>query len=473
MRQEIHLIILDEAVRSVCLDSLKSSKIHFVEVSQEIPDERFDAMEVLMVAVASLNQDHFLLFRRIKSRQPNLPLVCLVQKPGETGSGDLRPDDIIAFVPMPADPVFLQEAISMAFHFRRIESEVFLAENKILRVEEEFLTFLEVGRAIASSLDLNHVLTDIMNVTGRLLKSEAWSLALVDTETDELVFQAARGDRSQQIVGLRIPKGKGIIGWVAEHGEPLIVADTSEDHRHLKDVDRDVGFESRSILCVPLQTKGKILGAIEFINKVGSDQFSMEDIDRIRVFVDLAAVSIENALLYRRVTNMSERDELTGLYNQRAMVQILSRELDYSCRTGQSLAYLFLDLDHFKKVNDQYGHLIGRKTLTEVGKLLETLTHENEILGRYGGDEYWVIIPGAGREAALNLAERIRSAIENHSFLTELGLNIRLTASVGVALYPDQALTFDDMARMADEALFQAKQADRNKVICTLPDTES
>jgi len=110
----------------------------------------------------------------------------------------------------------------------------------------------------------------------------------------------------------------------------------------------------------------------------------------------------------------------------------------------------------------------GRLTLTEVGDLLREITFNRGILGRYGGDEFLVIVPGANQKKAIELAEKIRSRIENHVFLTNQNLEVHLTASIGVALYPDQALTFDDLARIADQALFQAKQSDRNKVICNL-----
>jgi diguanylate cyclase (GGDEF)-like protein len=470
MKRKIHSLIFDDAVRKSCAHSLKSAKIQSQEISQEDLANPSDIIEVLFIGLTSWTEESIQTISRIKQANPSLPIICLVAHPLEGVPCDSVMELIEAVAPLPADPVLLNDTLSLAFQTRQLEIETRETSQKLHAVEEEFRMFQKVGRTIASSLDLNQVLTDIMNVTGQLLKSEAWSLALKDMDTSELVFEAARGDHSDQIRGLRIPQGKGVIGWVAEEGEPLIVADTQKDQRHFKDVDITVGFETRSILCLPLRTKGRILGAIEFINKLGVDQFSPDDINRIKVFVDLAAVSIENALLYRKVTILSERDELTGLYNQRALVRILDREMYLAAKTGQSVAYLFLDLDHFKKVNDQYGHLVGRMTLTEVGMLLPTLSGDREILGRYGGDEFWIISPGTDEKKTMELAEKIRGGIEDHTFLQDLKMDVKLTASVGVALYPDQALTFDDLARMADKALFQAKQSDRNQVIYLRPE---
>lgn len=380
------------------------------------------------------------------------------------------PETISGIIRIPDDQTSLQKWIDIASSEILLERKVRQTRLKIDQLDQEFEVFLKVGRAISSTLELKQVLTAIMNITGRLLESEAWSLALINSETGDLVFESAQGEHGQKVRGMRVPIGKGIIGWVAEHGEPLIVDDASKDERHYKQVDAHVGFESRSILCLPLKSKGQTLGAIEFINKKGKSGFSSEDIKKVQVFVDLASVSIENALYYRKVAQLCERDELSGLYNQRTLVKLLSQELEHAAATGGTLAYLFLDLDYFKRVNDRYGHLIGRQTLHELGQILSKLATGSSIIGRYGGDEFWVIIPGATRENAMELAERIRAAIEEHVFLHSAGLNIRLTASVGVALYPDQALTFDDLARMADHALYQAKQQNRNRVVCAIPE---
>ena len=408
--------------------------------------------------------------RSFLRRHPLCRVICLIS--GESSEFETIefPEGLSGVVRIPTDLPLVQRWIEIAVGEIKLEQRIRQTRVRIEQLDQEFEVFLKVGRAIASTLELKQVLTAIMNITGRLLESEAWSLALVDAGSKDLVFESAQGEHGQKVRGMRVPIGKGIIGWVAEHGEPLIVDDASKDERHYKEVDAHVGFHSRSILCLPLKTKGHVLGAIEFINKKGKAGFNTEDINKVQVFIDLASVSIENALYYRKVALLCERDELSGLYNQRTLVKILGQELEHAASTGGTLAYLFLDLDYFKRVNDKYGHLIGRQTLHELGQILTELAVDPAIIGRYGGDEFWVIIPGASRRTAMDLAERIRAAIEEHVFLESSGLRIRLTASVGVALYPEQALTFDDLARMADRALFAAKQQNRNKVICAVPE---
>ena len=466
MHEKVILVIEDIGIKETVLTTLKTARTGFTEIPvHEVMNLPADLWQVVVWGSNGLGPESCERIQRFTQQRPNCPVVCLVDNFSMREGGDI-PEDIEGTVHLPADPIFFDKILSQAMLAKNTMRNIRITGGRVSQVEDELEMFLRVARAIASSLELNEVLTSIMTISGRLIKSEAWSLALRDTETGELVFEAALGHHGQQIRGLRIPKGKGVIGWVAEHGEPLIVADTANDDRHFKEVDKNVGFESKSILCLPLKSKGKILGAIEFINKVGKGQFCMEDIDRVRVFVDLASVAIENALLYQRVARLSERDELTGLYNQRTLIQKLNEELKAAEQTGQPLAYLFLDLDRFKRINDQHGHLMGRQTLKEVGILLNDLQTEKTIMGRYGGDEFWVIIPGAERKEAVQMAENIRARIEQQSFLKGFGLDIHITASLGVALYPEQAMTFDDLARLADQALYQAKQQERNKVIC-------
>ena len=466
MPDSVVLIYDTPKMREACIKALHLIDCPYREVSSDsILLLTPKVPEVVVWGISDLTMQARAALTRFVEHHSSHPVVLFVPDSISKESIDSPPDDTGLWIFLPADEKSLNDLIRQAFLLKNTEADIRLIRDKIRHVETEFDVFLRVGRAIASSLELNQVLTSIMNITGKLLESEAWSLGLIDHDTGELVFEAALGARGEMIRGLRIPKGKGVIGWVAEHGEPLIVADTSKDLRHLKEVDRNVGFESRSILCLPLKTRGKTVGAIEFINKLGRGQFTPEDIDRVRVFVDLAAVSIENALLYRHVAHLSERDELSGLYNQRTLLKILASKIEESRQTHSPLAYIFLDLDRFKSVNDRYGHLMGRETLREVGQVLLNAAKDDTILGRYGGDEFCVILPGYTRVKAREKAERIRSAIAAHTFLLKHGLSIKLTASIGLALFPEHASSFDELTRIADQAMSAAKRKQRNTVV--------
>lgn len=158
-------------------------------------------------------------------------------------------------------------------------------------------------------------------------------------------------------------------------------------------------------------------------------------------------------------------DDLTGLYNQRYLEVILDRELSLAKRNDVQFSVLFLDMDHFKNVNDTHGHLIGSRLLYEVGQEIKRTLRESDITFRYGGDEFLIILAHTGLEDAVVVAERIRVQVEKKRFLARDGLDIRLTASIGVATVPDHATTKAQIMKAADEALYGVKKAVRNRVL--------
>lgn len=158
-------------------------------------------------------------------------------------------------------------------------------------------------------------------------------------------------------------------------------------------------------------------------------------------------------------------DDLTGLFNQRYLEVILDRELSLAKRNDVRFSILFLDMDHFKAVNDTHGHLIGSRLLYEVGQEIKRTLRESDVCFRYGGDEFVIILAHTGLEDAMIVAERIRLQVEKKRFLAREGLDIRLTASIGVASVPEHASTKVQILKAADEALYGVKKAVRNKVI--------
>jgi diguanylate cyclase (GGDEF)-like protein len=162
---------------------------------------------------------------------------------------------------------------------------------------------------------------------------------------------------------------------------------------------------------------------------------------------------------------LTHTDDLTGLFNQRYLELILDREISLAKRNGTQFSVLFLDLDHFKLVNDSHGHLIGSRLLFEVGQEIKKSLRDSDITFRYGGDEFVIILSHTGLEDAIFVAERMRQQIENQIFLAEDKMNIRLTASIGVATVPLHAVTKQQILKAADEALYGVKKAVRNRVI--------
>jgi diguanylate cyclase (GGDEF)-like protein len=190
----------------------------------------------------------------------------------------------------------------------------------------------------------------------------------------------------------------------------------------------------------------------------GPDAHEIETIEKIGRFFR------EKQAQFAELRGLTYTDDLTGLYNQRYMELILDREIALAKRGKTPFSILFLDLDHFKAVNDNHGHLIGSRILYEVGAEIKKTLRESDITFRYGGDEFVMVLTGTGLEDALMVAERIREKIEIKRFLAKDNLAIRITASIGVATFPQHAASKEDILRAADEALYGVKTTERNKV---------
>jgi len=161
---------------------------------------------------------------------------------------------------------------------------------------------------------------------------------------------------------------------------------------------------------------------------------------------------------------LSVTDDLTGLHNVRYLNGFLYREIKRSRRYNLPVSVIFLDLDGFKTVNDRFGHLAGSQTLTEVGQVLRETVREIDMVARYGGDEFVIILPQTGHRGAFVIAERIRNQLAESSYLGDMGIELRLTASLGVASFPDQGRTRDELIHQADAAMYRVKESGKNGV---------
>ena len=344
------------------------------------------------------------------------------------------------------------------------------ADNTVLlklleRKNEELATMIEIGKALTATLTIQEVLAEIMNHVGKLLKPKNWSLMLSDEETGELVFEIAVSPVAADLKGFRLNKGEGIAGWVMEHGEPLLIPDVSKDSRFSGTVDAAVSFTTRSIICVPMSFRGKTIGVIELINSFTEATFNDEDLIILSAIADFAAIALQNARNYQKVNDLVITDDLTGLFNAKHFHSVLDAELERAKRYETELSLVFFDLDHFKSVNDTYGHLVGSRTISEVGRLIKKRIRVSDLGARYGGDEYVVVLPNTGPEGALAMAFNLREMIKNHSFLSDDGDIIHVTASFGVATFPRDAANKIDLIKAADAFMYDAKEGGRDGIV--------
>jgi diguanylate cyclase (GGDEF)-like protein len=328
----------------------------------------------------------------------------------------------------------------------------------------EVAVFQELGKALTSSLQLDQVLRTIMEKIDEFLRPDNWSLLLLDEAKQELYFELAVGKASQALKDVRIKLGQGIGGWVAQHGEVVIVPDTSKDTRFFGKVDEKTKMETRSIVAVPVRFRETCLGVIELINCVGPDGFDPRDLKLLEALSDFAAIALENARHVKRIHELTIKDDCTSLYNARHMGFILDTEIYRSQRYNYEFSIVFIDLDHFKQVNDTHGHLVGSRLLAEMGEALKSNCRLIDFAFRYGGDEFVILLPQTSKENAINVARRLHRLIRETVWLQKEALNIKVTPSVGLAAYPVDSRTKEGLLHLADEAMYLVKNTDRDNV---------
>jgi diguanylate cyclase (GGDEF)-like protein len=334
------------------------------------------------------------------------------------------------------------------------------AKNRHL---QELNIFHGVAKALTSSLDLDSILQTIMDKMAEYFRPDTWSLLMVDEELDELYFAIAIGNASEALKNVRLKVGEGIAGWVAKHGERLIVPDVMADPRFAKRIDEMTEWETHSIICVPLRSKHRVLGVIQLVN-VNMDGFGDQELFFLQSLCDYAAIAIENARAVEKIQELTITDDVTGLYNARHLYKTLETEVYRSSRFNYEFTVLFIDLDHFKQVNDTHGHLVGSKLLAEIGYLIKAQLRLIDYAFRYGGDEFVILLPQTGKEAALVVARRLRDTLRTSMFCKDEGLNLNVRASIGVATYPHDAKSPHDIIRQADEMMYLVKNTCRDNI---------
>ena len=331
------------------------------------------------------------------------------------------------------------------------------------RQHQELTIFHDVAKALTSSLDLDSILQTIMEKMAEYFRPDTWSLLMVDEEREELYFAIAVGSASEALKNVRLKVGEGIAGWVAKHGEQLVVPDVMNDPRFAKRIDDVTKWETRSIICVPLRSKHRVLGVIQLVN-VTPEHFNDQEVFFLQSLCDYAAIAIENARSVEKIQELTITDDCTGLYNARHLYKTLETEVYRSSRFGYEFSVVFIDLDHFKQVNDTHGHLVGSKLLAEIGYLVKAQLRLIDFAFRYGGDEFVVLLPQTGKDQALNVAKRLRDTLRTSIFCKEEGLNLNVRASMGMATYPHDAKTPHDIIRQADEMMYLVKNTTRDNI---------
>lgn len=327
---------------------------------------------------------------------------------------------------------------------------------------EDLLVFHRLARSLTSSFDLDTILRTILEHMERFIDAELWTLLMLDEAKNELYYAIAGGGKDAALSELRVKVGEGVAGWVAQHGETLIVPEATDDPRISASSDHGPR-KIRSVIAMPLRSRKGTLGVIEILNP-RAGQVDDYTIAFLHILADHAAIAIENAHDVGRIQQLTITDDTTGLFNVRYLYDVLARELENCSRKNVPVSMAFIDLDHFKLVNDVHGHLVGSELLARTGQRLQELKRKQDLCFRYGGDEFVVVMPHTSAQAALKQANAFHRALMATKFGMKNGLELAVSASVGVATAPEDGATVHSIIGTADARMYTVKSDGRGQV---------
>ncbi|MEO8462577.1 MAG: GAF domain-containing protein [Chloroflexota bacterium] len=333
------------------------------------------------------------------------------------------------------------------------------ATERLHRQIQSRRDLLAITESILGTLDTRSVLESVADRLGELVRSDNLWIMLRDDGSDALTTVVATGVDSTTYVEPMADEWKSLTGWVLERNEAALVADQYDDERVYV---LTSGRRHGGLICVPLRGRGRAIGTLS-VERLGLAQsFSGEEFELVQLFAAHVSIALQNARAHGEIARQAETDDLTGLRNHRSFRQALSA----SVASGSPFSLLMVDLDHFKLVNDTFGHEAGNDFLQNVGRAIAQASRDSDTAFRYGGDEFAVLLSGTDADHAGLVAERIRSAIARIGASTpELASKgIAVDASAGVATFPDDGVSPDEILLAADRACFVAKRGGGGRV---------
>jgi diguanylate cyclase (GGDEF)-like protein len=313
-------------------------------------------------------------------------------------------------------------------------------------------------RAVNSSLEPEKVAEALLSQASDWIPAPAWLVLAVD---------GGGRTRPMAATGLTPPLescAHAVGSWVMRSGEVFASASVGEDRRVADKAEvAALGF--------PLTCRGRTMGALVAVDRVRAQttpKFTTATMTALLAGIEPGAIALEGALRIQRAEALSVTDDLTHLYNSRYLNLVLRRETKRASRSGRPLSLLFIDLDGFKAVNDTHGHLFGSRALVEAAAVIRSSARETDVVSRFGGDEFAIVLPDTGAEGAYAVGARVRDKIAAHKFLAADGLDIHLTGSVGVATLPDVAASAEELVQAADKAMYQVKESGKNGIVAAI-----
>jgi len=351
----------------------------------------------------------------------------------------------------------------------------FHLSQKVQLSSKELTSFYDFTKKIGSTLELDVIFNHAVDTLSRVLEADTLAIILLDKETNTSALRRVGRERREDIEGKIVPHQNTLVGLVIETKKYFYSEDLSAREKHRSVLGKEIDFacgikDIRSILIYPLKEpetqpdeEKNILGCI-IIGRKTKKVFNEGERSLAEIMSHEVAKAISNSLSYLKIKELAITDGLTGLYNYRYFHERLSEALARSDRFPESVSLVLVDVDKFKQLNDTHGHQAGDMILKSLAQAISGELRRIDILARYGGDEFAIILPHTNEKGAKKVAEKIRQKVENIP-LKFKGQEIRVTITVGVSTYTENSSTKDSLIEKADRALYEAKRLGRNRVV--------
>jgi two-component system cell cycle response regulator len=298
----------------------------------------------------------------------------------------------------------------------------------------------------------------ILDTAAVTLGAKAGAVYLLSPSGRDVRLEVARGYQAPERASLRI--GEGIAGRSAAGISVLLPSE-----REPVSPSRPVEPAAPTAVAVPLIRGDRTMGVLALYGRSIPEPFVQDDVATLGSFAAQASVAVENVLLHKEAQRLSITDGLTGVWNRRYLQLTLTKEIERAQRFGRPLSVLLMDIDHFKLVNDAHGHQVGDEVLVELTRrTMSTIRGQIDSLARYGGEEFIVVLPETPSDGAKVVADKILAVIRHRPFVEDADTGVPLTVSIGVAAFPEDGSTADELVRAADLAMYRAKEAGRDRV---------
>ncbi len=453
------LVIDDDGVYRTHIADLLSDAGYDVETTQGTPEildriQETSNWKLAIIDPAIGRTDGYRLIEEIKRKAPSLDILVV--------SGLNKPEGIIKafrcgggdYVVKPFNPDELILSVS-----RLLGVKSLFHEN---RPFHEAIRLYDACRNLSACLDIDRLKGFVLEVGTGLMEASAGFAIIAEQPSSEAVVISSLGISHDTAEKWIKPLKKARLQTFA--GVPKRLEELNIDNNVLESIREDEeSLAGHHVLVLPLAFGENGWGAVVLAKKRSSGDFDTEKMTNARFLAKQALISFQNAINFETVNELNYIDDMTGLYNHRYLELTLEREIHKAKIEETGFAVLFADIDHFKKINDSHGHLIGRMVLVELGKVLKKSVREMDVVARYGGDEF-VVVTRLCPQDSESVARRILEQLRDHVFLAREGKNIRLTASIGLANFPQDAKNTKALLDLADKAMYEGKKVGRDTV---------